>query len=320
MEPVKGYAHLYPKTFPFEIQPLKEADVSNIQTAIKSMEEALFLRDAYTGLNPIQDFLLSYRDQIKSHEDIVALCSVHFKLPLSKIKIEFYSLLRGNYPIWDWKGEDFPLPFALVNGPYPYSGVRIIEYIKETIETGKHPNVDHLDPQCKGYFIVQHSRDGVCIENQKDRRPYHYCENQSIEPWYKDPRYPPVESVIQWDEKFAQGTFTPNQLFDYWYERRIDHCLNLLPIKRKEYDKIERKKIFIRNIFCNAMASERDSRGREYRIFTDEPVQVKRMRVGEDLDFLNIPLVLLDEDYIDSDTQPVPQSARDLILQQLEHV
>lgn len=320
-EELKGNASCFKPETIFDIQPISFENepkewpfpsknrLIDFQKSACALEQRLFIRDAYSGLNEIQTFMLA--SSIKEREHIIAYCSVFFKIPMSKIKVEYHTLERGEYPIL--KHNNFCLPFALTNGPFPLDVVKTKDYIKQMIDTGKHPSFDELEPKCTGYRM-ENKQDGWYCENSKKYAPYYFSIQDQLT-WAEPMRHMKCIQKIEWDPVFLQGRMTPNEVFDYWYQTRLQTLVNKRIEMIDAFQREERQKMFIRRIYCNE--TERDSSGHEFRIFTEESTQAKKRRLGDDVDFFNLPIGFLDEDYIYSETEPIPHSARDLLLNEI---
>jgi hypothetical protein len=275
------------KTWPFYSQNR----VVDFICALKHLESRLLLRDAITGLNILQVYMLECG--LKDSDDIKALCVSHFKMPLAVVGEAYDTMYRGNHP------PNTPFPFVFVNGPKPLNPYDVFNGIVELLNNDIEINWEDLQPYCPPYVF----KDGFSLSVKSDDeiiQPAYGVSAIKTSTWFsKQITYDCsiIKIPIKWNPLFVQGELTEKEYFDIWLDFHLQKLrkekMNLL----YELDAIERKREFAR---CLSVSKKIDNE-MTMRIFIDENMDEKRIRIETDFDddqsLMKMPVECLDKDF-----------------------
>jgi hypothetical protein len=301
----------------------------DFQAAERHLLNDLQLRDAATGLSPLQQYMLDNRGV--GETEVRALCCAHFKVPLAVVKVQFRALVDGNLPLW--RNPELVLPTAMVNGPYPMDPREVARGIKQAIDFG-HPDWEALEPSCPPYTFTRLSATEWVSIAAAQHLPYGANPDDFTvvsKPHHKllfSRSADTSSSYLLWDPVFKQGRFTRQEYMVFWLSAAQDKYADERVALLEQREKQERGQEFMRWVwtFTSVNATkEKRSDERWYRPFVDENEAGKRRRVMEKFDgdesLLDLPIRMLsspDVSLCDEEELIVPQCARDLLLLRME--
>ena len=335
-EPHLGEAHLYSKKRVFQIAKV-DYQTSTDQTwpfpsqnrlvdfeyAYQHLLTQLLLRDVFTGLNVVQQYMADkIADKTTEEDEIKAMCCAKFKLPSQVVKDQFSALSCGNLPLT--KFRDSPYPHALVNGPFPIKPLVIYNKLEGYFQNGRPIEFDSTEPFCDGYCFF--NEDGkwksksMSVSGNVVSLPYGMPESKAPpkkNAWFEEVNYgkTEVKTTVEWDPRFIQGDFGINEFMQEWMRRYAEESVrrNLQLVEEQEKEEVKKK--FLYSVWT--VERERDENMGEFRVFFDEDQVEKRMRASEmcgDESVLETPIRLLDHDYIFSKPPMVEQCGQTLML------
>jgi len=307
--------------------------ITDFKLAAKHLLDTLLIRDVYSGLNDIQEYMMKYANV---HEPgvIIAMASAHWKLPLKTIRCEFAKLKQGNHPLFDDPKE--PLPHLLVNGPKPL-GVSVIQpLLKIAIKRSEHPDWSKIPPRCKDHVFQATDIEGVFISpvilkgGYVVAFPYGVSAEtivlNTMHTWGEKPQYTsdfPIEATrVTWDPVFKQGSFTMNEYADAWVERRLDIFVEVISKEEDEKVMENTRKSFLHSIIKGQRCDDHDPRLK----YIDETLAEKRQRVYEEFndvngELLKLPISKIDKEYVFTMDEitfvPQHKNAVDMLIEQI---
>ena len=342
---VLGKATCFPKDHKFDVEPILDSDetstwpfrsknrVIDFRMAIRRLQDKILLRNPFTGLSEMHEFLLSHKDLGASA--VVAAASTFFSIPTDRVHLELHTLTIGDKPPWIF-GKNVYLPHALLNGPYPISLVNVVHGIKEFINS-KSINWDNFKPEAPSclFTLVNGGWKSVCgVGTHIESLPYGVSREMFIRAnpgsnasdcWnpikFHRTAVNLTSSTIQWDPFFLDAHFpTITSYMEVWLENTLTNLVNERTSIFDLSEKREREQRFLRTIYVGKKIEQIN--GPMIRVFVDESKAQKRRRImdefGGDMDLLQLPIDRIGENIFLDDDIKVPESARDLWLTKLE--
>ena len=183
-----GTADKFSKEFGFMVQridPIKTTDqvwpypsqqrIVDYQKALDYLESQLLLRDAGTGLNALQQYMLQCTDEA---DEVKARCSAHFKMPMNVVRQAYDAMYRGNHP------PTSPFPLAMVNGPKPLDPKQVLIGIEKWLNFKKPTDWATLPPSCPPY-LFQGDESLAVPKKVGIQPPYGFPDAQRFNVWHE---------------------------------------------------------------------------------------------------------------------------------------
>ena len=333
---VLGTANAFPSDHKFHVRKMSN-DVETIEwpypsknrwcdleKAYMHLRSQLFLRDAATGFNALQTYMLA--NLALGEDEVKAACSAHFKIPIVDVKVEFAKLKQGNIPALT--KIEHELPHVFINGPYPMDPKAVAAGIEQSVNFGTSIEWDKMEPSCPLYMFTQSNVTGKwmsrCTKNQTGEiigLPYgkhpETVKNFTVVNRAHEPdRFHGTDFsvVIEWDPMFLQGELTPCQYFKFW----LSACIKRMDsIRCDALDQMDRKELRY-NLLKSIVLEAKNVK------FLDESMDQKRMRIARDFEndqsLLDTPIRFLDREHIlfGDDDEEIPESWHEYLIAKLK--
>lgn len=290
---------------------------------IALIRKQLFTRSAKTGLSVVGEYMRSLVKKCLDRDEILGASTRHFQVPMRMIKQEYSKLTTGTFPVVKYP-DMMVWPHALINGPYPLPIDVIKEAITRKLNTAKYTLSSGEAPGCPGY--VFELQDGMWLSSYVESTngdvqwPYGIEPIDYVGAINSNGKYKCKESfsvAIKWDPEFVEGELSMDEALNVWLRDRLDILVEVRAEMAKKMSLMSLKHRLIRNICVQAQVD-----GKNCTVFTGETARAKRTRIeseyGGHMELLDIPISELGMDVVFSNSnETVPESARDLLLQQL---
>lgn len=279
---------------------------------VNHLVSRLTLRHVASGMSTIQERMLELSKMGLKKNEIIGACASNFVfVPKKTIKEQHFELTRGNAPALTHTINDI-LPHALINGPYPVSPQIVADAIKNKIN---HPKwkFELPPPSCEKYSF---SKSGLSwMSNGTTSRPPYGCSMEL----QKSSDGEEFSRFVAWDPVFEEGTYEPDAYLVAWLETCLDRFVEKRMMLVEEQEKLELKRRLVRTV-CT---SQRENvMGMDKLLFLDEDLRAKKSRIMNEyegrLELLNTPISDFHMGIIFEDDVRIPESARDMILDELK--
>lgn len=310
-----------------------ENRVVDFEHGYTELLNVLFLRNVASGLNDIQEYLVSHYDKSgKNKQVLIAMCSAHFNISPKLTLQEYNNMSHGNFP-WPSEAPETILPLALVNQEFPYNPTFVSNAITQWVNFRKHLVWDSEEPFVENFTFVQdihgkwssrckRNAHGEIIQlpyytNQDDITDLEILSSQNEYPV----RYKCKDDLVNtcaWNPVFKEGNFTQAMYLEQWITKKLVVLAEERVILFDNNEYMNKRNQFLRVIWTRQ--SGISSRGVEYLYYVGETQRSKRLRAISDYGtdkVLDTPIRLLDAEIIHGALPPVPESARAMLLQQL---
>lgn len=196
--------------------------------ALKHLENKVLLRDAFTGLSALQEFLLGHRQE--GEQGACALAQAKFGLLPAQVRSQWHQLFQGNRPAFSFAHLPQIVPWVLASGPVPIHPLKLKRAIEEYIETGKYTRF-LLVAECPGHVFDGNGKarcklddKGYVIGAPYGVPPVDFHNGHCLEyaPVKDGPEFrflPCAEECVdaKWDPIFLNARFPdPFAYLDYW--------------------------------------------------------------------------------------------------------
>ena len=275
------------------------------------LRERMLLRDVFSGLSAVQEFLRAHQDGL-APEEVAAACAAHFRLPMADVRHQQELMAQGNMPHLNFERGYVPVPLALVNGPYPIAPRSVVEGIVAMMDFGN-TTVDWTSkvPGCAGFAFELTtggwaSTYGVPVGHLPNLEPYG-------RPFRS--RAPPPPRIARWDPMFRQGTFDINTYVRTW----LEGATTQMGTKRKEMAEAQDMWYLESQVIAAVVLrmTDTDSFGDTIKVFAGESLRGMKDRIDRDYgghrELLDLPLRRFTNHYAMDNCAAVPECARDMV-------
>ena len=274
------------------------------------LRERMLLRDVYSGLTPVQEFLRAHQDGL-APDEVAAACAAHFRLPMADVRCQQDLMNQGNIPRLNFERGFVPIPLPLINGPYPIAPRSVVEGIVTMMDFGN-TKVDwtSMIPACVNQAF-DYTADGWTSTYGV------YVGNlPNLEPYGRPPRRAKITPrVARWDPTFLQGSFDINAYVRTW----LEHATKVMVEKRNAITESVDMWYLEMEVIAAVVqrATDTDKHGRTIKVFAGESLQGMQARIdqhfGEHRELLNLPLWRFTNHYAMDNCITVPECAPDMV-------
>jgi hypothetical protein len=302
--------------------------------AVKHMEREIMLRDPLSGLNRIQEFLIDKAHVNTPVDELFAVAAIRFNMPISTVKLSYELCAIGNRPpmfnsmiMGAW-----PVPNAVVNGPYPLSIETVRKGIISSLDYGTVIPWDNIPAHSNNHEIINNTstcspdKDGIITKLPYGVTPSEFAKANPEADMrtahanvYFDSEYAKELTTVtmEWDPEFRGQRFETISSYMRWW---IDETFKIYQIKRAELAKeasVER----LRRKFLKEFYEDNETRVGPFRKlirkFKDEAPDEKRARIDSEYEghheFLDLPVAMIDQtEIIIKEYMSVPVSTKDM--------
>ena len=305
-------------------------------SAVQHFTDEVTLRDPISGLSCIQDFFLEKAHTNIPLEEQFAIATARFRVPLTVIKTHYERLSVGNRPpLTNSKIMDtWPVPNAVVNGPYPLSIETVRAGIIQSLDFGTVTNWDAIPPFSDKHTFTNNGISQCECNAAKDtivKLPYGITAEEFVAAntlcdmrtshnrccFDKEYSTKLLASTAAWDPVFKDATFRTLTDYMMWW---IEETLTLYKLKRAELAE-EASTERLRRRFLKELYDDKETRVGPFqkliRKFKDEKPEEKRARIESEYEghqeFLDLPVSAIDQhEIIIKDYMTVPTSSKDM--------
>lgn len=267
--------------------------------ARRYLEQFYTLPDPFTGLSRVQTMMLQYTDT-----SCIAISVDVFGITKNQAYEQWHRLHQGKIP---YTPQGFPLPFIVVNGPYPLDVKQVVENIISYINTGKFKvNWGSIPLAALDCPVLYNRARYVTLGEYIIAPPYgvsmyafyranvHACVSVAPMQFQKSNDIEYETNQLSWNPNFAGGvTFaTIEDYMRWWCEAMLTRMRQWRGDAEDIHLRENYKNEFIRSIYLGSMVETNE--GRLVRAFFDESDNQKRERIrkyfNNQQELLQIPI------------------------------
>ncbi len=254
-EMVLGKVVSFSPQYVFQLGPV---DVRVLADCVKILEDMALLRDPYSGLCAVQEYMLQH---CAYGEDVcVAMAAAQFHFKPGQVREQWRAMYVGNEPPLVVSRDLDVVPRVLLNGPFPMKRDVLRELVRRFIEHGDVSGWTDVQPSCVGHTFHGHVAQSVDT-GRGVKPPYGvswdaFASANGLNPFVREFPYTALvmrTHQVEWDGTFLDARFDTVAEYALWWLNETRNRFGLEFERREDLARIrEREQRFLFALYVGA--------------------------------------------------------------------